>query len=61
MKKVLITGCAGNIGSALADKLCKLGNYLVIGVDDLSTGELKKLPHNLNFKFVKIYNLFFYK
>ena len=36
MKKVLITGVAGFIGSNLADRLIKDGNYEVIGIDNLS-------------------------
>lgn len=38
MKKILVTGGAGNVGSALIEKLiCNADNYVVI-VDDLSTG-----------------------
>jgi nucleoside-diphosphate-sugar epimerase len=44
MKTILITGGAGFIGSCLAEKLiADKENYVVI-VDDLSTGDLKKLP-----------------
>ncbi len=54
-RKILITGAAGFIGSSLAEKL--IGdpeNYLVL-VDDLSTGELSKLPQQPknNWRFVK--------
>lgn len=55
MKKILITGAAGFIGSALAEKLAEnAGNSLVI-VDDLSTGELAKIPasKNDNIRFIK--------
>jgi UDP-glucuronate decarboxylase len=46
MNKILITGGAGNIGSALVEKLVtNPDNYIVI-VDDLSTGFLSKLPKN---------------
>ena len=42
--KILVTGGAGNIGSALVEKLISnLSNYVVI-VDNLSTGFLSKLP-----------------
>ena len=44
MNKILVTGGAGNIGSALVEKLITdPENYIVI-VDDLSTGFLSKLP-----------------
>jgi UDP-glucose 4-epimerase len=38
MKKVLITGCAGFIGSSLLDKLLAQG-LKVVGLDNLSTGQ----------------------
>ncbi len=53
MKNILITGCAGNIGSSLSEKLSKSGKYKVVGVDNLSTGSMSKLPVNSNFKFIK--------
>ena len=44
MKKILITGGAGFIASCLAEKLAEdPDNHLVI-VDDLSTGDLEKVP-----------------
>jgi UDP-glucose 4-epimerase len=54
MKKVLITGGAGFIGSSLADALLAKGYYVVI-VDNLLTGFLHKLPNNseTNYKFIK--------
>tara|TARA_E500000178_G_C17018825_1_gene754356 strand:+ start:1507 stop:2439 length:933 start_codon:yes stop_codon:yes gene_type:complete len=52
MKTILITGCAGFIGSALTNFLLDQ-NYKLIGLDDLSTGSKKNLPKNRNFKFFK--------
>jgi UDP-glucose 4-epimerase len=52
---VLVTGCAGFIGSHLVDRLLSLG-YNVIGLDNLSTGRLQFLSSALeskNFKFVE--------
>lgn len=55
MTRILITGGAGFIGSGLAEKLAQNpDNYLVI-VDNLRTGEYRKVPesaHN-NVKFIK--------
>jgi UDP-glucuronate decarboxylase len=51
---VLVTGAAGNIGSALSRALCADGRFRVIGVDDLSTGSRHKLPPNdERFRFIK--------
>ncbi|MBP7810545.1 MAG: NAD-dependent epimerase/dehydratase family protein [Bacteroidia bacterium] len=54
-KKILVTGGAGNVGSALVKKLISDKNNYVVVVDNLSTGDLEKLPNrkNDNFKFVK--------
>ena len=54
-KKVIVTGCAGFIGSNLVDLLLKK-NFSVIGIDNLSTGHLRNLDDakkNKNFHFVK--------
>ena len=40
----LITGGAGNIGSALAQRLSQNSESRVIIVDDLSTGDRNKIP-----------------
>lgn len=50
MKKYLITGGAGFIGSHLTDKLLKGGNQVVV-VDDLSEGKKDNLPNNPNLQF----------
>ncbi len=55
MKKVLITGVAGMIGSHLLDSLLER-NYKVTGIDNLKVGRISNIKHNLdkgNFKFVK--------
>jgi dTDP-glucose 4,6-dehydratase len=44
LKKVLITGAAGFIGSHLCDRFIKEG-YFVIGMDNLITGNLKNIEH----------------
>ena len=44
MKKCIVTGGAGFIGSHLVEKLVKK-NYSVIVIDDFSTGQLKNLKN----------------
>lgn len=55
MKKILVTGGAGNIGGALVSALINSGRYKVTVVDDLSTGSLSKIPtrETANFDFIK--------
>jgi UDP-glucose 4-epimerase len=55
MKRItyLITGGAGNIGSALASRLAQEKCNNIIVVDNLSTGGIEKLPENENIKFIK--------
>lgn len=55
MKKILITGGAGNIAGSLAGKLVESPDNFVVIVDNLSTGSLNKLPSksNTNWKFIK--------
>ena len=52
MKTILITGCAGFIGSSFIKSIIKK-NIKIIGIDDLSSGYIKSLPKNKNFKFIK--------
>lgn len=55
MNKILVTGGAGNVGSALVEKLITNKDNFVVIVDDLSTGFLSKLPKNNNgrWEFIK--------
>jgi len=46
--RVLITGAAGFLGSALANRLAQ-GENLVYGLDDLSAGDPKKLDKEVKF------------
>lgn len=48
MKRVLITGAAGFLGSHLCDRFIKEG-YYVIGMDNLVTGDLKNIEHLRSF------------
>ena len=54
MKKIVITGAAGFIGSNLVDRLIDMG-FFVYGIDNLITGSLDNLSHlnsNSNFNFI---------
>jgi UDP-glucose 4-epimerase len=54
-KPVLITGCAGFIGSTLVDKLLRQGKF-VIGLDNFQTGKkqfIDKAQLNSNFEFIE--------
>lgn len=55
MKKILVTGGAGNVGGALVEKLVKDSSNFVVIVDNLSTGFTSKLPSKQfnNWKFIK--------
>jgi dTDP-glucose 4,6-dehydratase len=55
MKRVLVTGAAGFIGSHLCDHLLKK-NFKVIGLDNLLTGSTNNIEHNFrnkNFTFIE--------
>jgi nucleoside-diphosphate-sugar epimerase len=61
MKRVLITGAAGFLGSHLCDRFLKEGFY-VIGMDNLITGRLENLEHlkdnpNLNSSIMMYQNI----
>lgn len=55
MNKILVTGGAGFIGSALAEKLISNPDNYVVIVDNLSTGHIGKLPNlpKNNWRFIK--------
>ncbi len=48
MEKILITGVAGFIGSHVAQRFIQEG-YKVIGVDDLSGGQIENVPAKVDF------------
>jgi UDP-glucose 4-epimerase len=54
-RRIVVTGCAGFIGSHLVDELLRRGNE-VVGIDDLSAGKREFMASMLgdkNFKFVE--------
>jgi len=55
MRNILVTGGAGNVGSALVAALIKDADTKVVVVDNLITGDLIKLPTGAdsNLKFIK--------
>jgi dTDP-glucose 4,6-dehydratase len=55
MKRVLITGAAGFLGSHLCDRFIKEG-YEVIGMDNLITGNIKNIEHLLPLKQFSFYH-----
>jgi len=55
LAKLLVTGCAGFIGSTLVDRLLSLGHH-VIGIDNFSTGQpqfLVTAMSNVHFEFLQ--------
>ncbi|MCW3103743.1 MAG: NAD-dependent dehydratase [Bacteroidetes bacterium] len=55
MKRILITGAAGFLGSHLCDRFIKEG-YFVIGMDNLITGDLKNIEHLMKLKNFEFYH-----
>jgi dTDP-glucose 4,6-dehydratase len=55
MKRVLITGAAGFLGSHLCDRFVKEG-YEVIGMDNLITGNFKNIEHLFQLKQFSFYH-----
>lgn len=55
MKRVLITGAAGFLGSHLCDRFIKEG-YHVIGMDNLITGDLQNIEHLFKLEQFEFYN-----
>lgn len=53
MKTILITGGAGNVGSAIAGRLAEDANCQIVIVDNLSTGNSNKIPKRNNVVFIK--------
>lgn len=56
MNRILVTGGAGNVGGSLAKKLVTNPDNFVVVLDNLSTGNITKLPDAAlypNFKFIK--------
>jgi len=54
MTKILITGVAGNIGSALAGALLRSPQYEIIGIDNFLTGSRDRVPPiSDRFRFIK--------
>lgn len=54
--KILVTGGAGFVGSTMVDKLIEDPDNFVVIVDNLSTGNIKRLPEtnpHRNWKFIK--------
>ncbi len=55
MKRILITGAAGFLGSHLCDRFIKEG-FKVIGMDNLITGDLKNIEHLFKTEHFEFYN-----
>ena len=55
MKRILITGAAGFLGSHLCDRFIRDG-YHVIGMDNLITGRLKNIEHLFGLEHFEFYH-----
>ena len=55
MTSILVTGGAGFIGSAIAERLAENADNQIVVVDNLITGNMKKIPvsEHSNIKFIK--------
>ena len=60
MKKAIVTGCAGFVGSNLCERLIKKG-YEVTGLDNLSTGRIKFLNQIIKSKNFSFHRVDLYK
>jgi dTDP-glucose 4,6-dehydratase len=54
-KRILIAGAAGFLGSHLCDRFLKEG-YLVVGMDNMLTGNIKNIEHLFPIKEFEFYN-----
>ncbi len=54
MKRVLVTGAAGFLGSHLCDRFIREG-FQVVGMDNLITGDLKNIEHLFKLKEFEFY------
>lgn len=55
MKRILITGAAGFLGSHLCDRFIREG-YEVIGMDNLITGDLRNIQHLFSLREFEFYH-----
>lgn len=55
MKRILITGAAGFLGSHLCDRFIKEG-FAVVGMDNLITGDIKNIDHLLKIPQFEFYH-----
>ena len=53
--KILVTGAAGFVGSAIAEKLAQNNNNSIVAVDNFLTGSTDKIPvsEHSNMRFIK--------
>jgi len=50
---ILITGGAGFVASAMAEKLAEDENNFIVIVDNLLTGDISRIPQKENVRFIK--------